>query len=204
MKRTITTLAGIALAIVLLILFAYAAHAASSGPLYPGTTATVPFSAGNAWANPGNIAADDGSYASANYSSGGGTEYLQGTNYGFSIPSDATINGITMEVERKYSGPNAGVDSVVRIIKGGVVSGNNKANTGTAWTTSDVVVTYGSASDLWGLALTPADVNASNFGLAFVADTFAGLSGTANIDYIRITVTYTPAAPVPPGTVFFE
>jgi hypothetical protein len=49
--------------------------------------------------------------------------------------------------------------------------------------------TYGSNTSLWGLTLTPADINASTFGLAFSAK--SGNTTRAYIDYVAIKVYYT-------------
>ena len=43
---------------------------------------------------------------------------------------------------------------------------------------------------MWGTTWTPADVNASNFGVRVIAKNVAAASTTANVDYISITVTY--------------
>jgi hypothetical protein len=62
------------------------------------------------------------------------------------------------------------------------------------WTTTASDFVYGSNTDAWGTTLTPADINASNFGIAFSA----AISGTislipsAKIDFMQITVYYQP------------
>lgn len=69
-----------------------------------GTGANVT-TTGLAWTNPGNITAADAAFAThANLNSGtDATDGLKGTNYGFAIPSDATIVGIKVEIKAKYS-----------------------------------------------------------------------------------------------------
>ena len=144
------------------------------------------------WTNPGNIIADDTSYTTATLSNAI-SRYLQGTNYGFTIPANATINGIAVAIGRFESATGAGKDvqdNIVSLIKGGTLTGTNKAATSTEWPTgSPVAATYGSISDLWGTTWTPADINASNFGVALSAR--SSNSRTASVDYIQITVTYT-------------
>ncbi len=83
-------------------------------------------------------------------------------------------------------------DSTVQLLKAGAPVGNNKAVTGTNWSFSNSTVTYGSTADLWGTTWTPANVNASNFGLRFAAKNVAAASATASLDYVSITVTYKP------------
>ena len=43
--------------------------------------------------------------------------------------------------------------------------GDNKADTSTAWSTTESYITYGGESDKWNATLTPAIVNATNFGV---------------------------------------
>lgn len=64
---------------------------------------------------------------------------------------------------------NAGaVEFSIKLIKGGVISGNDKS-TGATIPTTQTSVNYGGASDLWGLTFLFSDINASNFGVAFAA-----------------------------------
>ena len=50
-------------------------------------------------------------------------------------------------------------------------------------------VSYGRISDLWGLSLTPADINASTFGVAISAQNIDAKSqNLAYINHIRMTV----------------
>ena len=138
-------------------------------------------------ASPTNAQSSDNTYANAALLLGQISNYLKVTNFNFAIPTDATISGITVSVERNATSLSAVNDSSLRLVKGGVISGNDKASA-TPWTTSDVVATYGSASDLWGLTLTPSDVNASNFGV--VINAAASLAATANIDQVTMTIDY--------------
>lgn len=113
--------------------------------------------------------------------------YLKATGFGFTIPLDATILGIQVDVERSSTVVSATQDQSVRLVKGGTISGDNKASA-SFWPTTDAYQSYGGAADLWGLSLTPADVNLSTFGVAIAPA--AALAGTARIDHVRMTVTY--------------
>jgi len=65
-------------------------------PLYP-TGGSDDSAAGTiSWSNPGNITADDASYATA---AAGTSHYLKGA-FGFAIPSNATITGVMVEIKR--------------------------------------------------------------------------------------------------------
>jgi hypothetical protein len=156
-------------------------QAASQGPNYAGAaTATGWSSASNATGTPDN--------ACASSSASGGT--LDLTNFGFTIPAAAVINGITVEV--KFAGTTAGDDGVrVRLLKGvsqdespttadiSAIFGQNDCST-------SAFRTVGSPADLWGTTWTASDINAANFGVRL---TKLG-TGTSYVDSVRITVEY--------------
>lgn len=144
-----------------------------------------------AWVNPSNAASSDNIYTTNFIFPGGDSNYLKATNFGFSIPSNATINDIQASVERKSTLPVDVFDSKVRIVKGGIIGLTDKSS-GTPWPITDTIITYGSASDLWGQTWTPSDINASNFGFAIsVRDQNADIESAISVDQITITVTYT-------------
>lgn len=93
-----------------------------------------------------------------------------------------------VEIERKGSSSPGIADNRVRIVKGGSIGTTNK--TGGAWPTSDAYATYGADDDLWGETWTPADINASNFGVAISAIGEFAFPTVASVDHIRITVYY--------------
>lgn len=169
---------------------------ASSSTKYP-TTGTNDTGVGTvAWSNPGNITLDDGSRAT--YSNSGGspvtTNYLKGTNYGFSIPVNATILGIEVGIDRasnQYEGDV--VDSRVSIVKAnGSIGTTNKASASVWPKTADEYASYGGAADLWGETWTPADINDADFGavLSATVGPASSILTLARVDTIRITVFY--------------
>lgn len=162
---------------------------ASQGPNNPGTA--------SGWTSSNNSFASDNSYATTTLLSGStDTVLFSITNFSFSIPSGATIDGIVAEIERKVNSTSRNPkDSGVLIVKGGSASGTDKASA-SVWPTSDAYATYGTSSDLWGLSWTDTDINASNFGVRIGCKRDAGAKGTTtySIDHIRITVYYTAAA----------
>lgn len=179
--------------------------AALSGPVAAltqtrtaGSCASVAGIGSVAWSNPGDAVSNDDVYASATVD-GTITNYLQCTSYGLSIPTGATIEGITVNVERKSSRTQNGgsQDAAMRIIKGGVV-GTVDRSSGTVYTTADATEPHGGATDLWGETWTAADINAANFGAAFAATKPdpGGLAHTITVDVVEITISYTPAPAV--------
>jgi hypothetical protein len=155
-------------------------QAVSQGPNYAGAaTATGWSSASNATGTP------DSACASRSGAAGGALDL---TNFGFTIPDAATINGITVEV--KFAGTAAGDDGVrVRLLKGGspttafqdilAISGQSDCST-------SAFQTVGSPTDPWGTSWTASDINAANFGVRLSK---LG-TGTSYVDSVRITVEY--------------
>jgi hypothetical protein len=196
---TITAVKNVAAAAAVLTLaFSFGGSATSSGPAYPGTvfdngTGAPYFGDGN-WTNPDNVKAADASVATGVTSHSGFsiTNALTLTDFGFSVPASASVTGIQVEINRK--GTNAfdgGInDEKVQLVIGGTPSGDDKASV-SPWPSTLTVASYGGQSDLWGLSLSAADVNASNFGLIVQGDELNATGQTASIDYARITVYYT-------------
>lgn len=152
-----------------------------------------------AWANPGNITADDGTNAvAAGMNNSEISHYLVSSSHGFSIPAGATIDGIVVEVDRHQGATQSMADHRLRIVKGGTIGATDRADTGTIWPTTPTTVSYGSSSDLWGETWTVSDINASNFGVALASIQPSGSPVQARVDFIRITVHYTEAS----GTTF--
>ncbi|HET6352375.1 MAG TPA: Ig-like domain-containing protein [Coriobacteriia bacterium] len=145
-----------------------------------------------AWTNPGNVAGDDGTYATSNVGTNSTSQYLNATGFGFNIPAGANINGITVAVDRMSSGTTAPFarDHTIQLLNGGSRAGDNKAATGTNWPTGGTAIaTYGSASDSWGRQWTPAEINASDFGVSLrVSNTNGSNARVASVDYVEVTV----------------
>lgn len=170
---------------------------ATQGPLGPGTGTNV-LNTGTrvSWINPGNITSQDSSGATvtlAGFSGFANTHYLQGTNFGFTIPVGATINGILVEILVQETGTATANDLFVNIIKGGVVGATNKASA-TNYASSYTYRSYGGSSDLWGETWTYSDINASNFGASLASQRSGGgpkATAPISVDYMRITIDYT-------------
>lgn len=127
---------------------------------------------------------------------GSNTNYLAVSGFGFSIPSNAIICGITVDIERRRTGLGTISDNEVRIIKGGNISGTNHALPD-SWPGSDQTASYGGSGDLWGETWSAQDINSTNFGVAISASLFLlNILSTAEIDHIAVTVHYELLLPV--------
>jgi len=181
-------------------------------------TAVNDSSAGDlAWSNPDSACikhSEDGSFAGL----GAGTsQYLKASNFGFSIPSNAVINGIQIDVlkgeatdENYYNCYD--VSAYIVTASGNISTVQNKKSS-YQWShvsldssfsnyiSNRPYTNYGGSTDLWGLSWTPLDINSSNFGFAFQA-----LNGNSSkwavVDHIKITVFYT--VPSPTATIIWN
>lgn len=151
-----------------------------------------------AWTRGDNdLQADDGDESSVSVGSTVESRYLKCTNCGFSIPDGATITGVIVRVWRRASNGAMEAeikDSRVYLWSGGA-TGDNKADTVSAWPSIQGGVEYGSSGDVWGLAApTPAVVNDAGFGVGLSVVGDGGINpGTAYVDLMTIEVFYDEA-----------
>ncbi|KKK68280.1 hypothetical protein LCGC14_2945630, partial [marine sediment metagenome] len=146
-----------------------------------------------AWSNPDNAKTSNDAYATTG-NLNVVSHYLKATNFGFSIPTGSTINGIIVEIEKwEDISPFGGVkDSEVKVVKSdGTIGSTNKADTVTRWPTpdSDTYISSGTNNDLWGEVWTAEDINDIDFGavLAAVGVPTGPATSYANVDHIQIT-----------------
>lgn len=167
----------------------------STGLVLAGAGAAVD-DGGEAWVNPGNIVASDGSKAAVNlFSVGAISDQLISSQHALSsVPDGATITGIIVRIEREVAiDTQTVVDHTVRLTKNGSTPvGDNKADTVTDWGLGDTNIDYGADDDLWGTTWTAAEVKASTFGVIFKNQKTAGssLTTTCRVDAIWINVHY--------------
>jgi len=148
-----------------------------------------------AWTDTGNATASDNTYATVTLTDGNISHYIKATNFGFSIPSNTTIQGIIVEWEKKDIQTSVhSIDNAVRIVKGGTIGSTDKSNT-SEWPTTDTYVAHGSNTDLWGETWTSSDINASSFGTAISAKcTGSCTAGDPEVDHVRIRVYYSESS----------
>jgi hypothetical protein len=139
-----------------------------------------------------------GEYAELSLGHSAVSHYLKITNFGFAIPAGATITGVEASLTRNDNNVNGQIaqDNQVQLVKAGVVqSGSNHA--AGLLPLAPAAIIYGSSSDLWGVTLTPSDVNNSGFGFALsVGNTSASHNSGPAIPpgTISMTIFYTLAS----------
>ena len=174
------------------------AFATDEGPRFAGTTINDAGIGSIAWTTPENAATSNDSYATASGSAA--SNYSKASDFGFSIPGGATINGILVEWEVASDGA-ATNDNAARIVKGGTIGSTDRSNA-TFWTGTDTFLSHGGSSDLWGETWTASDINDTFFGAALSA--LISVPGSTRIDSVRITVTYNGGGGVPPSPPTFN
>lgn len=134
-----------------------------------------------------------GGYAMANTTTSGVSSFVmpavKGSNYGFSIPTGATINGITVTLEIRNLNFNGDTTFISNI---NLPSATAKSfDIPVSGSTTYVSYTRGSSSDKWGRTWTASDINASTFGPT-VTNTASQTKRDTVMRRWEITVDYTP------------
>lgn len=150
----------------------------------------------NEWTNTQRLVSTNLSYAGmANGGLSFQTNRLKATGFKFNLPL-CNITGIRVNIVKAGNVvPNALLkvtDYEVKLLIGGVVVGDNKADTFIPWPRhpSQLHSVYGGPGDLWGLNPSYLDINGDTFGVAYSAyitdEQHKGIG--ALLDSISITV----------------
>lgn len=145
------------------------------------------------WTNPNDVADPDAGYATSEMTDTGlgiGASYfLMLTDFGFDIPADATITGIFV-VWRAAQNADVNIAST-QLLKAGVADGTDYGSAGGGSLTklTGSYYPYGGLKNLWGTTWTPAEVNASDFGVRIAFST-AAAPQTAELDFVFVLVQY--------------
>jgi hypothetical protein len=171
------------------------ANSQTAGPNVPTTNITT--GSGSSWGNLGGVAAVDNNPAYVDlfqpplctsfqcyYSN-----FANWTGFGFSIPVNAVVTGIQLDIMQRVSSPGGGIhDSLLMLAVTGMTYGSDYANDSN-WFDTPTVRTYGGPNDTWGYAWTPADINDPTFGL-YYSVTNSDYDQPASVDHLTMTVYY--------------
>ena len=142
-----------------------------------------------AWTQLADAGASDDQRARRPLQVGQVTNYLKATGFGFSIPANAVIGGVVVEVEHSAGNLMTSIkDKSIKLVKGGAIVGQERVLSPSFLSTSDTLKNYGSSTDTWGVTLTPDEINLANFGVVLAYEAFQ--ADTARVDNIRITIHY--------------
>ncbi len=164
----------------------------SEGYYDPGTAQNVQ-DGGIDWTSPDNAKTQNNTYAIANsIAKRKRSDILRVTNFGFDVPTTATIDGIHVRIDRRASAADSIRDRTVNLVLGGITQGSSKADLVLYWPTSDQYMGYGGATDNWGASLDASDINSGTFGVQFQVDNKdTSTARSAYIDHIEMIVYYT-------------
>jgi hypothetical protein len=183
---------GLAATLGLLILgMTGSALAASVGPSTPNSASGTNWVAGGGSSLQSDISSSDNSRVSYNAAT---QDHLRLTNFGFSIPSDATVNGIVVTREGYADQGNEGRRQfqIALTKNGSTASGLWKVDQQLPrYAAGEDVVDIGTSTDLWAASWTPAEVNSSSFGLLITDNDTSAYQ--LYFDHIQVTVYYTAA-----------
>lgn len=147
------------------------------------------------WDNPQYITSDDGQDAFSDLTGFvAATNYISAENFGFSIPTSATIDGI--EVKFQIFGSNLnGVIGEIKLWKGNFPTAGSEIGTLTPGETvpdTGTTLTYGGPTNKWGGSQTPSDINSTDFLVLLRIDK-GNLKGgfDVSIDYFTVKIYYT-------------
>jgi len=143
------------------------------------------------WANTSNAQDDDNSYATATFAGPDCSDFLVGTDFNFSLPTDATDIFIVAEVEIKCSQASTNKDQEVTLwYNNAELSGADMTRADYYSTSSNIWRYYTDGND-WQTSATIVQINASSFGVGFSADGADGGGGeTTSIDQMKLTIFY--------------
>ena len=159
---------------------------ASSATQVPTEAGNLPNGAQASWSNPTNITSPS-SYASLALTAGQTQNPLAAYNGTISIPSNATVLGVTVTGDA-YSSV-AGVAYIVLQLTDGATLVPYGTPVSVALPTTSAPFTAGSASYQWGTTITPANINGNQIGVQVTATVN---SGTATIfaNNLSVNVSY--------------
>jgi len=173
----------------------------STGYLSPSANTAVTSGSGdnNGYqTSPANAYVNDSVFASdVNSGSGTSTSYTSTQkdrhnfyNYGFNIPSGATITGVETRLDARIDRASGTRQIYVQFSWDGGTSWTTAQSTGNL-TTSEATYILGSPTDTWGHTWIPSDFSNANFRVR-VIDVSNNTSRDFYLDYIAVNVTYQP------------
>ena len=201
--RRHTPLLGIIVAALFLATVLPTANAQGSveGPNSPATLASTAGPFFKPWTSPGNAAASDDVDTTATVTAPlQQTDFLDATNFGFSIAAGRVIRRIDVKIEGRANTTFTTVRA--QLLKGGVPVGSpmsavypNSATDGTATLSDQDDVPFEIPLTVWDATWTPAQINAADFGVRLDFEALSGSPVTFEVDHVRVWVYSFPTLP---------
>jgi hypothetical protein len=140
---------------------------------------------------PQNMYASDNSRADFDEDSGDNVTLY---TFGISIPAGSQIDGIEVTVEAILFFHNPSYDAKAQItpLYNGRASSASSQLTGNFNDSTEVTLTVGGSSDLWGRTWTVGDFSNTNFGIN-IEEACSVFQGELQVDHVAVKVYYTEA-----------
>lgn len=160
------------------------------------STAAQDTTGGATWLNPSNALLDDTAYATVAFPSGqGGSHFLQISDFGFSVPSNAEILSVrfTIKGHAVVTGPDKTTLSYfVQLLRSGNPYGQTFSYNINSRGTTDITITW--PVDLKQATLNSSDLSDPGFGIQFIAASVpsvpTGSSIVFSVNYVTCELVY--------------
>lgn len=153
------------------------------------------------WSDPGNVTADDGTYATVNINSINESNWLRSSHdFQNKLPIDSVIVGVT--VRAQLSGIAGSVQRVIEVqLHNGTIFIGTAKIPNTTIPDSDTNLDFGGSEDTWGATLNLIQIGFSGNPLhvGIRADSDSGLNKIVSADAVWIKLHYLPKANRPGG-----
>jgi hypothetical protein len=165
---------------------------ATAGPNITSTVTTGAYADGAPWFNASNASKDDDKYAFVSLTNNASSTLLRCQNFGFSIPVNSTINGITVHIIAKANSENkVRFDDIILLDAAGASGGNDLSSLTYISSTSEKTYTFGGTTETWAISPTVAMVNDTDFGVVIRVRNVYAETWAALIDYVSMEIDYT-------------
>lgn len=173
----------------------------SVGPLEPQDVTVT--GGGNDWSTPLAAKKEDGVFATGAFCClGDTTRSLNASNFGFTVPEDATIQGIKVLLKAQSTVDRGFRDAEMRLARTAFGGGfGDDLRSEVPYTRVSSLRQYGDATALWGGSLTPEVVNSPDFGVTYRSTKPPlGFGMVHQVDAISMTVYYCTSPVTDAGT----
>lgn len=145
-----------------------------------------------AWTNTANVLVDDATAATVGLTTSARSQFLPLTFATPSIPTDALVTGVTITLRIGADGGGVNLDNLYLTDATGNVPTGMPLYNATVIPTGITTITYGGATELFGLPLRPAAFNSGLVGMALGLKRGSGTgTRTVSLEYATMTVHYT-------------
>lgn len=153
---------------------------------FPDAVSTEAIDGATDWTNPDEVKVSDDTYATCAGTKSYWLKCLSYLGFAAAIPAAARIVGVEVAIEGGLTGIE---DSQIYLCYEGKRIGTDRAHN-VEWNSVESTFIHGGSYDVWGLALTPAIVKSTSFGVHIA---IKGDGSGISIDGVSVNITYIDA-----------